>query len=108
MDEKIKEMAKAIEYAINNDCKLNNGKSCEDCIFDNNGDWNCQNILVATHLFGENYRKESDTAREILAKLLNIGERAILNDIINPYECFFVSFDKFKKIAEKYGVDLGE
>ena len=63
---------------------------------------------IAEMFIAKGYRKESDTAREILAKLLNMGERAILNDIINPYECFFVSFDKFKKIAEKYGVDLGE
>lgn len=66
------------------------------------------NYQEARALFSLGYRKESDTAREILAKLLNMGERAILNDIINPYECFFVSFDKFKKISEKYGVDLGE
>lgn len=63
---------------------------------------------IAEMFIEKGYRKESDTAREILAEVLNVGERAILNDIINPYECFFVSFDKFKKIAEKYGVDLGE
>ena len=62
----------------------------------------CENFIA------KGYRKESDTAREILSELLNIGNRGIVNDIINPYECFYVSFDKLKKIAEKYGVDLGE
>lgn len=95
MDEKIEEMAKAIEYAINNNCKLNNGKSCGDCIFDNNGDWNCQNILVATHLFDENYRKESDTAREICLKIIKGQPQPIKEKWV----------EWFKK---EYGVDLGE
>lgn len=56
-DKIIEEMAKAIEFAINNECKLNNGKTCEECKFDNQGDWSCQNIMVATHLHGEGYRK---------------------------------------------------
>ena len=98
MDEKIEEMAKAIEYAINNNCKLNNGKSCGDCIFDNNGDWNCQNILVATHLFGENYRKERDTAKEICDLILEYWKVDAFVD------CSWV----IEVISEKYGVDLGE
>ena len=92
MDEKIEQLAK--------DLKLIKELKASDIY--------TANYQEARALFSLGYRKESDTAREILAKLLNMGERAILNDIINPYECFFVSFDKFKKIAEKYGVDLGE
>lgn len=92
MDEKIEQLAK--------DLKLIKELQASDIY--------TANYQEARALFSLGYRKESDTAREILAKLLNMGERAILNDIINPYECFFVSFDKFKKIAEKYGVDLGE
>lgn len=113
MDEKIEEMAKAIEYAINNDCKLNNGKSCGDCIFDNNGDWNCQNILVATHLFGENYRKERDTAREILTDIITgfvFSWKADNEDYRNGYCQALTDYDEKIKsyIKEKYGVDLGE
>ena len=92
MDEKIEQLAK--------DLKLIKELQASDIY--------TANYQEARALFSLGYRKESDTAREILAKLLNMGERAILNDIINPYECFFVSFDKFKKIAEKFGVDLGE
>lgn len=58
----VEELAKDIDYAINNKCKLNNGKSCEDCVYDNNGDWKCQNMMVATHLYGENYRKIPENA----------------------------------------------
>lgn len=55
--EQIEEMANDIEYAIDNECKLNNGKSCEDCVFDNKGDWYCQSLMTATHLYAEGYRK---------------------------------------------------
>lgn len=56
----IEEMARKIDYAINHECKLNNGESCEDCQYDNNGDWNCQSQMMATYLQGEGYRNCKD------------------------------------------------
>ena len=105
MDEKIEEMAKAIEYAINNDCKLNNGKSCGDCIFDNNGDWNCQNILVATHLFGENYRKESDTAKDFAKTIKSVVWEEFENETIRIKDLHGVIDDILRS---KYGVEVEE
>ena len=79
-------------------------KTCKRC---RSSEEDYMQSKYAEALCNARYRKESDTAREILTELLDMEAKAILNDTINHYECFYVSFDKFKKIAEKYGVDLG-
>lgn len=65
-NKEIEEMAKKIDYAINNECKLNNGKTCEDCSYNNSGDWECQNRMMASYLYGEGYRNCKD--KVVLAK----------------------------------------
>ena len=62
--------------------------------------------ILASSLIAKGYRKESDTAREILTELL---------DFVNgwfegvEYNDFGVEFNRISKdLAEKYGVDLGE
>jgi hypothetical protein len=59
-NKQIEEMARKIDYAINNECKLNNGGTCGDCLFDNKGDWNCQSKMMASFLHGEGYRNVKD------------------------------------------------
>lgn len=94
----IEEMAKSREYGINNECKLNNGKTCEGCEFDNKGDWHCQSLMIATHLYGEKYQK-IDTNVVILTREefedlcarphfhyivdFNIGEASAAETILN-------------------------
>ena len=64
-----------------------------------------------SYLFYHGYRKESDTAREILDELLK--EKNLENvyftdengDIRNRQ---VIRIEKIKDLAEKYGVDLGE
>lgn len=60
IEKQIEEMARKISYAINNECKLNNGKRCEDCSYNNSGDWECQNRMIASYLYGEGYRNCKD------------------------------------------------
>lgn len=98
MDEKLKEMAKEI-------CKNTGTEYCASgkCVkqFDCQVDYRALAILR-----NAGYRKESDTAREILTELL---------DFVNgwfegvEYNDFGVEFNRIAKdFAEKYGVDLGE
>jgi hypothetical protein len=89
MDEKIEEMAKCI-------CPSYERKmDCETCPTE----W-CYAKECATMAFCNGYRKESDTAREILTELKNT--RFHKGTLTYDFEV------AVNRLAEKYGVDLGE
>lgn len=60
-------------------------------------------VALAYAIKWNGYRKESDTAREILTELLDIKVKD------EDYKIFFLDVcEKLEKFAQKYGVDLGE
>ena len=73
------------------------------------GSTNCFDKTRAERLYNEGYRKESDTAREILDELLK--EKNLENvyftdengDIRNRQ---VIRIEKIKDLAEKYGVEV--
>ena len=106
MDEKIKQTIEEMELVMHNSF----GRryfSTKDMILNNDRFFNRE----ATALYNAGYRKESDTAREILDELLK--EKNLENvyftdengDIRNRQ---VIRIEKIKDLAEKYGVDLGE
>lgn len=100
MDEKIEEMAKCI-------CPSYERKmDCETCPTE----W-CYAKECATMAFCNGYRKESDTAKEILTDIITgfvFGWKADNEDYRNGYCQALTDYDKKIKsyIKEKYGVDL--
>ena len=101
MDEKIKQTIEEMELVMHNalGCRYFNTKEMK---LNNDRFFNRE----ATALYNAGYRKESDTAKEILTELL---------DFVNGwFECvenndFGVEFNRISKdLAQKYGVDLGE
>lgn len=88
MDEKIEELMKNMceSYPCNRIC-----------------DQYCGMYDYAEKAIKKGYRKESDTAREILDELLDIEVKD------EDYKMFFLDVcEKLEKFAKKYGVDLGE
>jgi hypothetical protein len=85
-------------------------KHCEsqrigDCV-----DKDC-NDCSARVFYNAGYRKESDTAREILKWL--VGKRHLFNrtheiGFEKPRTSYLIESDEIEELAEKYGVDLGE
>lgn len=60
-------------------------------------------VALAYAIKWNGYRKESDTAREILTELLDIGVKD------EDYKMFFLDVcEKLEKFAQKYCVNLGE
>ena len=100
MDEKIKQTIEEMELVMHNSF----GRryfTTKDMILNNDRFFNRE----ATALYNAGYRKESDTAREILTELKPI--------IINYLEEYMENGSEeapkyFESLCKKYGVDLGE
>lgn len=82
MDEKIEEMVLAV-YPWLKEVPIEERKQLRE---------NVSGLMVMQRLYNAGYRKESDTAREIL-------EMYRLEDTFSSFQ---------EKVAQKYGVDLGE
>ena len=96
MDEKIEKMAKLIKPIIVTSyvlCDANSKNRASEQI-------KKDKLKNATALYNAGYRKESDTAREILTELVKRAEK------ISFFDCR-MGLD-LDELAEKYGVDLGE
>jgi hypothetical protein len=103
MDEKIEEMAKVCCF---------DDTTCVECfkqyekfvwksnIKEEDRGKHCQVYDNAKRLYKAGYRKESDTAREILTELYETKFKMFGDELIYA--------DNIKVFAKKYGVDLGE
>lgn len=94
--EQIEEMAKDLEearyYAMATVGSLNNGF----------GGW------YGTYMYNQGYRKQSDTVREFVGKVLKIGSKRPLC-LFNEYgEGYIDCIENIKKIAKEYGVEVKE
>ena len=66
----------------------------------------CANILIAKRLIAAGYRKQSDTVREFVEKVLKIGSKRPLC-VFNEYgEGYIDCIENIKKIAAQYGVEV--
>lgn len=95
MDEKIEQLAK--------DLKLIKELQASDIY--------TANYQEARALFSLGYRKETDTAREILTELLkeeNLENVYFTDENGGIRNRQVIRIEKIKDLAEKYGVDLGE
>lgn len=95
-EELIEEMAKDLEeakyYAIGTVGSLNNGF----------GGW------YGEYMYKKGYRKQSDTVREFVEKVLKIGSKRPLC-VFNEYgEGYIDCIENMKKIAKEYGVEVEE
>ena len=62
----------------------------------------------AVALYEQNYRKQSDTVREFVGKVLKIGSKRPLC-LFNEYgEGYIDCIENIKKIAAEYGVEVEE
>ena len=99
MDDKqkqIEEMAKDLEqakdWAMGTVGSLNNGF----------GGW------YSVYMYNQGYRKQSDTVREFVGKVLQIGSKRPLC-LFNEYgEGYIDCIENIKKIAKEYGVEVEE
>ena len=106
MDEKIKQTVEEMELVMHNSfgCRYFNTK---EMILNNDRFFNRE----ATALYNAGYRKESDTAKEILKWL--VGNKHLFNrtheiGFEKPRTSYLIMSDEIEELAEKYGVDLGE
>ena len=95
-EEQIAEMAKDLEQAkdlaMGTAGSLNNGF----------GGW------YGTYMYNQGYRKQSDTVREFVGKVLKIGSKRPLC-VFNEYgEGYIDCIENIKKIAKEYGVEVEE
>ena len=68
----------------------------------------CANTLIAKRLIAAGYRKQSDTVREFVEKVLKIGSKRPLC-LFNEYgEGYIDCIENIKKIAKEYGVEVEE
>lgn len=98
MDEnKIREIARTVcdNYAQNGLCFID-GDICDNVV--------CKYYKGAKALLEQGYRKESDTAREILTLIKNGVE---LNSMIDG-DAKIAIMNELRWAGQKYGVDLGE
>ena len=94
--ERIEEMAKDLEqakyWAMGTVGSLNNGF----------GGW------YGAYMYNQGYRKQSDTVREFVGKVLKIGSKRPLC-VFNEYgEGYIDCIENIKKIAKEYGVEVEE
>ena len=92
----IEQMAKDLEeakyWAMGTVGSLNNGF----------GGW------YGTYMYNQGYRKQSDTVREFVGKVLKIGSKRPLC-LFNEYgEGYIDCIENIKKIAKEYGVEVEE
>ena len=90
----IEQMAKDLEqakyWAMGTVGSLNNGF----------GGW------YGTYMYNQGYRKQSDTVREFVEKVLKIGSKRPLC-VFNEYgEGYIDCTENIKKIAKEYGVEV--
>ena len=95
-EEQIAEMAKdlkqAKDLAMGTVGSLNNGF----------GGW------YGAYMYNQGYRKQSDTVREFVYKVLQIGSKRPLC-LFNEYgEGYIDCIENIKKIAKEYGVEVEE
>ena len=95
-EEQIAEMAKDLEQAkdlaMGTAGSLNNGF----------GGW------YGTYMYNQGYRKQSDTVREFVGKVLKIGSKRPLC-LFNEYkEGYTDCLDQIKELAAQYGVEVEE
>lgn len=95
-EEQIAEMAKDLEHAkywaTGTAGSLNNGF----------GGW------YGTCMYNQGYRKQSDTVKEFVCKVLQIGSKRPLC-LFNGYgEGYIDCIENIKKIAKEYGVEVEE
>ena len=101
MDEKIEQLAKEIQCS----------QEEENCFYCKRRASCCVGFDIALKVIKAGYRKESDTAREILDELLkeenleNVYFTDENGDIRNRQ---VIRIEKIKDLVKKYGVDLGE
>lgn len=93
----IEEMAKDLEQAkyeaIGTVGSLNNGF----------GGW------YGTYMYNQGYRKQSDTAREILQKLIyNITVNNTIDGYLSESIDYSSTIDDIKELAAQYGVEIEE
>lgn len=68
----------------------------------------CANRFIAEKLYAAGYRKQSDTVREFVGKVLKIGSKRPLC-LFNEYgEGYIDCIENIKKIAAQYGVEVEE
>ena len=93
-EEQIAEMAKVIIKAGERYYKMPVDIECADS--------------EASELYEAGYRKQSDTVREFVYKVLQIGSKRPLC-LFNEYrEGYIDCIENIKKIAKEYGVDVEE
>lgn len=95
-EEQIAEMAKDLEqakyWAMGTVGSLNNGF----------GGW------YGAYMYNQGYRKQSDTVREFVGKVLKIGSKRPLC-LFNEYgEGYIDCIENIKKIAKEYGAEVEE
>lgn len=89
MDEKIEEMAKVL---LETSCK---GSECENCAFVKSVEEAKETCVCLKAFYNAGYRKESDTVKEVLGKVLKFT----LDDEVGMRYLI-------KNLAKEYGVEL--
>ena len=69
----------------------------------------CANRFIAEKLYDAGYRKQSDTAREILQKLIyNITVNNTNDGYLSESIDYSSTIDDIKKLAKEYGAEVEE
>ena len=109
MDEKIEEMAKLIKPILVSSYVVDRGD--DEVKQQAIKEVKKQQTRNANTLYSAGYRKESDTAREILKWLVwnkHLFNRTNEIGFEKPRTSYLIMSDEIEELAEKYGVDLGE
>ena len=81
-------------------------RNCEDCGEDNKR--TCLYLKWARKFYAADYRKQSDTVKEFVCKVLQIGSKRPLC-LFNEYkEGYTDCLDQIKELAAQYGVEVEE
>ena len=92
IEEMAKDLEQAKDLAMGTVGSLNNGF----------GGW------YGTYMYNQGYRKQSDTVKEFVCKVLQIGSKRPLC-LFNEYkEGYIDCLDQIKELAAQYGVEVKE
>lgn len=97
----IEEMAKELSpYGF---CKIT---ICENCNRKKTG--KCRYYSFAKRYTIKGYRKQSDTVKEFVCKVLQIGSKRLLCLFNEHKEGYIDCLDQIKELAAQYGVEVEE